>query len=1115
MKSLSYRSSSFRSVVAGVIACAFACVRPSAAEPPLASIADLRSAFATTPDSARPWVYWTWLNSNVTREGITADLEAMKRVGIGGALILDVDQGTPPGPVKFFDEGWRELFRHTIAEAARLGLEINMNNGVGYFGSGGPWVKPEHGMQSVFASETRVPGGARWTGRLPQPARTGPDYRDLAVYAVPVTPPPALQADGKPKHLIEDFDMKALRWRNWVGYRGTRSAAPNATVPADTIIPRDRVIHLSDLIAPDGTLTWEAPPGDWIVLRIGHANNGSKIGPALPGLAGLETDKLNAAATALHFDAFVKSLRDTIPPAVRSAFATVHIDSWEGGGQNWTAAMREEFTRRRGYDPLPYLPILTGRVLGDLPTTERFLWDLRQTVSELMVKHYVSEFQRLARREGLRFSFECYTTSGNDLDAAAHVDEPMAEFWTPTGIGTDFSPTLKSMSSAAHLNGTAVVGAEAFTSTAGEKWLWHPAMLKAIGDTAFTQGVNRFVFHRYAAQRFTDRTPGLQMGPWGLHYERTNTWWDWSGPWHAYLARCQHLLRQGEFVADVLRLQDEEPLQRFQPASLKGYDYDVCGTDTFRRLAVRDGQVALPSGRAYRLLTLGHNGTMTVPTLRHLRDLVHAGAAILGAPPRATPGLTDFPRADEELKKLVGEIWGEGTTVAERAVGLGKVFSGIEPEAALALLGIAPDFSSTAKLGWIHRRVAGTDLYFVANTGDRPLRTDVVFRAFGRAPEFWQPETGLVTRAARFAAVTDGTRVSIALGAAESVFVVFPAQKTPVDPVETFTRDGGDPFAANAGQISVQSARYGVPGDLKRARDVLKKVRALLAGDSDGFAVGALAKGDDPAFGVVKTLELAYTVSGRTFHYTGTDVDTFRLRRTAFSARRPDLEYDDAGNLVLNATVNGRYEARTAAGRAVVWDVPPPPPSFDIEGPWRVRFPAGSGAPAEITLDALASLSSHADPGVRHFSGTAVYSKTLTLEPASIGPGKRLLLDLGDVQVMARVRLNGRDLGIAWRPPYEVDITGAARAGENALEISVVNLWPNRLVGDEELPEDSDRNDNGTLKSWPDWLLAGRPSPTGRLTFSSWRLWKKTDSLPASGLIGPVVLKHYLRLSAQ
>ncbi|MEO0054220.1 MAG: hypothetical protein RLZZ50_167, partial [Verrucomicrobiota bacterium] len=322
MNSPSHRSPSFRRVVAA-FACVFACAQSVLPDANANSIGGLRSDFATPPGSARPWVYWTWLNSNVSREGITADLEAMKRVGIGGALILDVDQGTPPGPVKFFDEGWRELFGHTISEASRLGLEINMNNGVGYFGSGGPWVKPEQGMQSVFASETRVPGGASWTGRLPQPARSGPDYRDLAVYAVPVTPPPVLKPDGKPKPLIEDFEMKALYWKTWVGYRGTRSAAPDATVPADTIIPRDRVIDLCDHLAPDGTLTWDAPPGDWVVLRIGHANNGSKIGPALPGLAGLETDKLNSATTAQHFDAFVKTLRETIPPALRPAFAAI------------------------------------------------------------------------------------------------------------------------------------------------------------------------------------------------------------------------------------------------------------------------------------------------------------------------------------------------------------------------------------------------------------------------------------------------------------------------------------------------------------------------------------------------------------------------------------------------------------------------------------------------------------------------------------------------------------------------------------------------------------------------------------------------------------------------
>jgi hypothetical protein len=1093
-----------------------ALVSQTAAADPLT---ELRRSFATPPDSARPWVYWTWLNSNVTREGITADLEAMRRVGIGGALILDVDQGTPPGPVKFFDTGWRDLFRHAVAEAARLGLELNMNNGVGYFGSGGPWVKPEQGMQWIFASETRVPGGARWTGTLPQPARTGRDYRDLAVYAVAE---PAASADPKTRFKIADFEMKALYWKTWVAYRGTRSAPTDATAPASAVIPLDRVVDLTSRMTPDGTLDWDAPPGEWTVLRLGHASNGSEIGPALRDQRGLETDKLSRAATALHFDAFVKTLRETLSPESRSALVGTHIDSWEGGGQNWTPGMREEFARRRGYDPLPYLPILTHRVLGDLQTTERFLWDLRQTVSELMVENYVAEFHRLARQENLRFTFEAYTTTGNDLDVANYVDEPMAEFWTPTGQGADFYPTAKSMSSAAHLSGRPVVGAEAFTSGSSEKWLWHPAMFKAIGDDAFAQGVNRFVFHRYAAQRFTDRAPGLQMGPWGLHYERTNTWWEWSGPWHAYLTRCQHLLRQGEFVADVLRLQSEEPLLRFQVRPLVGHDYDACGPDTFRQLAVRDGQLALPTGRAYRLLVLDHTGTMTVPLLARIRDLVRAGAAIVGEAPHATPGLTNLPQADADLRALVAELWGADPTATDRLVGLGRVFSGIRPEAALARLGVPPDFDagSASRLRWLHRRTADADLYFVANPEDRQVNTSVTFRVTGdRAPEFWQPETGRTTRVALFTALPDATRVRLQLGPRESVFVVFPAgprkQARAIDPVLSLSRDGRplldqpDPGA----EIIIEKATYGVPGDPTRTRDVREKTRRLLASAPEGFVVARLAEGDDPAYGVVKTLVVDYTVAGQPFTVTGTDPQRIAFPRPAPPpAETTWLDRDADGRLVLSAAAAGRYEATTAAGRTVAWDVAPPPLARTVGGPWQVRFPPNSGAPSEITLSELASLSLHADSGVRHFSGTATYQKTLTIDAARFGAGRRLTLDLGDVQVMARVTLNGRDLGILWRAPYAIDITDAARPGDNTLEIAVVNLWPNRLIGDEQLPEDSERNKNGTLKAWPKWLLAGDPSPTGRLTFSSWRLWKKDDPLPPSGLLGPVTIRSSFRL---
>jgi hypothetical protein len=984
-----------------------------AADP--ADVQTLAHTFSEPPDSARPWVYWTWIDGNINQAGITADLEAMKRVGLGGAIILDVDQSMPHGPVKFFDAQWQTLFQHAIAEAKRLGLEINVNDGPGYYGSGGPWVPHDKAMQTVVQSETHLHGGAPFSGILPRPDKN-PEYQDIAVLAIPET--------TKSKYHIPDFIMKSLQWKAWIAYRGTQSAPLDAQAPADAIIPLDSVIDLTAKMTPDGSLSWDAPPGEWTILRFGHAWNGHIVGPSPRGEAGPETDKLDKAATDLHFNAFVKHLNDLAGPDAKNTLVATHIDSWEGGGQNWTAAMRNEFKKRRGYDPIPYLPILTDRVLGNLQLSERFLYDLRKTVSELMIENYSAEFQRLAHEAGLRNTFESYTTIGNDLDNAAFVDEPMAEFWTPNGQGLDFQPTIKSMSSAAHLNGRPIVGAESFTSGASEKFLWHPAMIKSIGDTAFCGGVNRFVFHRYAAQPFADTVkPGMQMGPWGLHYERTNTWWEFSGPWHKYLTRCQYLLRQGTFIADVLKLETEEPLHRFQDIHLTGYDYDACGPDTFLRATVHDGHILFPSGCDYRLIILPNSPTMTVPLLTRIRDLVQSGASILGNPPQRTPSLTDYPKADADLKSLADELWTADPSITDHSVGKGHIFRNISPEAALDALDIAPDFTNDADLKYIHHTLNDADIYFLSHPGNDTVMATCTFRTVGKSPQLWDPQTGRIYPLRAYSTDQNTTTISLSFDPNGSAFIVFAPTTTPPSRLVRITHDG----------IAI----------------LPKEVRAATGEPLINLIHGEVSQ-------------------------------------------------------------SGTYTFTNADGKIRQVSVPALPDPLPITGPWQLRFPAGWGAPPEITLPDLISWSHSSDDGVKYFSGTATYSKTITL-PA-LAPTQRLLLDLGKVQVMARVRLNGQDLGILWKSPYRLDLTAAAKPGDNALEIDVVNLWVNRLIGDEQLPEDSIRNPNGTIKAWPQWLIDGKSSPTGRFTFSSWRLWKKSDPLQDSGLLGPVTLTTVQRI---
>jgi hypothetical protein len=931
-----------------------------------ASPSGMAEDFVSPPDSARPWVWAHWLHGNVDEASITSQLEAIKRVGLGGVTMFDVAQeGIPPGPCKYLDERWQEMFAFEIAEAKRIGLEVMSQNGPGYSGNGGPWITPEFASQKIVDSATRVPGGRRFSGILPQPAANGGYYRDVAVLAV-------REPAARVKPQIEDFEMKRLVWLNYIRWKGSRSAPLDSTVPADACIPREHVIDLTNKMSADGRIDWDVPSGVWTVLRFGHTWTGQKTLPATPEGEGPECDKLDKRGIRSHFEHVMKRMVRLAGPEAGKTFHTFFMDSWEAGGQNWTERMPEEFKRRRGYDIVPFLPVLAGRVIGDLQTSERFLYDLRQTVSELMVENFWAETQRLCHSVGMKLAVQPYITTGNDLDAANFTDEPMGEFWSHPFQPNDYSITVKAASSVANLNGHRIVGAEAFTASEEERWLAHPATLKAQGDRMFCLGANRFQIHRFAMQRFPRLAPGMTMGKWGQHYDSTQTWWEWTKPWHDYLARCQYMLRQGPVVTDVLALLPEEPLHRFEHKPIRGYDYDACGPDNFKRIEMIGGKPGIRDGPVYQLITVDHLGTMTLERLRKLRDLVTAGAALLGEPPLATPGLQGMPQADGELKSLAMEIWG-GQGESDRRLGKGRVFRGITADEALALLDVEPDFTGPQGVNWIHRRTAGQDIYFLASSSDKSITASCEFRVTGRRAELWDPETGGI-RSLDLETSGEHSRAEIPLGPDGSVFVVF----------------GGDL------QASAESTEDKIPVSLKN-----------------------------------------------------------------------------------------------------------PVP---LDGRWTLEFPRESGVSGKLALDGLACWSANADPAVRHFSGTAVYSRDIDIPDGN----PSIILDLGRVEVMARVWLNGTDMGILWKKPYRMDISSAAKPGRNHLEIEVVNLWVNRLIGDAAMPDDSggERDGNGRLTKWPTWVLEGKSSPTGRRTFVTYPLWKMDEPLQASGLLGPVTLSY-------
>jgi hypothetical protein len=315
-------------------------------------------------------------------------------------------------------------------------------------------------------------------------------------------------------------------------------------------------------------------------------------------------------------------------------------------------------------------------------------------------------------------------------------------------------------------------------------------------------------------------------------------------------------------------------------------------------------------------------------------------------------------------------------------------------------------------------------------------------------------------------------------------------------------------LSADLPKIVIEKAVYGVPGDAKRTRDVRAKLQHLVDTGEFTFEVARMVQGDDPAFLIVKTLDVECTIDAVRKTFKGVDPDTITLALPPTpSQQAAEIRCGARGQPLIEAWQAGQYDLKTASGKVHRVDVSGVPQSVEVGGPWEVYFEPNWGAPEHVTFDKLISWSAHSDPGVKHFSGAATYTNTVNVPGEMLGEKHRLYLDLGKVQVMAQVKLNGKDLGILWKPPYRLDITETARPGKNEIEVRVANLWVNRLIGDEQLPEDSARNKDGTLKEWPQWLKEGKPSPTGRYTFTTWRLWSKDAPLQDSGLLGPVMLQ--------
>jgi hypothetical protein len=403
--------------------------------------------------------------------------------------------------------------------------------------------------------------------------------------------------------------------------------------PGD-IIPLDKIVDLTKNLAPDGRLTWTPPAGRWTILRLGHTPTGIKISPAPHGGEGLECDKMSRAAADFHYDHFMAPLLKELGPELRKALACQHVDSYEAGWQNWTPKFPQEFQSRRSYDLVKYLPAVTGRIVGDMPTTDKFLWDFRRTIGDLYADCHYGRLAERSHQDGLGFSTEPYGGPFEFVQVGTRADFPMIEFWIPTN--SEARKAAFHGVFAGHLAGRRIIGAESFTSgPPEEKWNAHPFSLKAMGDYISTSGVNRFVIHVFAHQPFVDEhlEPGLTCAGNGIHFDRCNTWFSQGHAWVEYLTRSQALLQQGEHVADAIYFQgDDSPhwTGPFQPELPEGYDFDGCGGETLGQLAVHDGFLRLPHGKSYGYLVLPHDGRMKLKSLERIAELLRAGATIVG-----------------------------------------------------------------------------------------------------------------------------------------------------------------------------------------------------------------------------------------------------------------------------------------------------------------------------------------------------------------------------------------------------------------------------------------------------------------------------------------------------
>lgn len=549
------------------------------------------------------------------------------------------------------------------------------------------------------------------------------------------------------------------------------------------------ILDLSDKLQADGRLDWQAPAGRWKVIRLGHVSTGKKIHPASPVAEGYECDKMSVAAVTHHLEkGLIGRILALEPQLNGKTVAGVELDSYEGGNQDWSPAFREEFRRRRGYDPLPWLPAWNAGVTIETPdASARFRYDMHRTIAELHADSYYNTAAAFCRARQVQLYTEAYGTPLWDpVTNAGRADVPTAEFWMGQAPGQAGAcmPTVRLMSSAAHTLGKPVVSAEAFTyGPQRDPWWLDPYAMKAVGDQAYCLGLNHTILTESALQVWLDRVkPGMTFDAWGTPFNPGQTWWEPGRAWMEYQARCHAMLQQGRPVADILTLAPFVPGQGVwgPPPGIapvhQQYNYDLCAEEVFVQHACCDnGRIVLPGG-AYRVLRLANGDKLRPQTLARLAELVERGATVVGAKPTGAPGLEGYPDSDRHVRAVADRLWGavDGKTATENRVGSGRVVWGRNPHDVLKELGVPPDVDlGDRNIHWTHRQCGEAEVYFLSNQDAADRQVEIAFRVAGKTPELWDPVTGELRPLPEFRSSGTTTTVPLQFSPHQSYFVVF------------------------------------------------------------------------------------------------------------------------------------------------------------------------------------------------------------------------------------------------------------------------------------------------------------------------------------------------------